>query len=64
MTRRAFRVRVSPEQAHELQALAAVDGVSVSDEIGEAVTALLAAKLADPDVGRRLRERIEHPVAS
>lgn len=60
MIRHAYRVRVPTLQAHDLEALAAVDGVSVSEEIGEAVTALLAAKRADPDVGRRLRERIEH----
>jgi hypothetical protein len=62
VSKRAYRVRVSHEQAHDLEVLAALDGVRVTEEIREAVTSHLAARRDDPDVRRRLRETLEQPV--
>ena len=52
-------VRLSEEQAAELEAVAQVDGVPVSEEIRDAIDAYIETRRQDKEFQRRLRESIE-----
>ncbi len=52
-------LRLSAEQTEELQLLAQVEGVSVSEKIREAITEHIEQKLQDEPFQRRLRETLK-----
>jgi hypothetical protein len=56
---RGFTVRLDDEQAEELEAVAKVDGVSVAEEIRQAITSQLAERRKDAEFRARLRQSIE-----
>jgi hypothetical protein len=58
MERKAMTVRLSEEQAAELEAVAQVDGVPVSEEIRDAIDAHIEARRQDGEFQRRLRASI------
>lgn len=58
MTGKGFTVRLSEEQAAELEAVARVDGVSVAEEIRQAIADRIAARRQDDDFQQRLRRII------
>lgn len=51
-------VRLTEDQAAELEAVAQVDGVPVSEEIRDAIDAHIEARRQDKAFQRRLRESI------
>jgi len=53
---RATTLRQSADQADELELVARVDGVPVSDATRKAIAAYIAARRADPEFQRRLRQ--------
>lgn len=55
---KATTVRQTDEQADELEVVARVDGVPVAEVIRVAIATHLAARRADPEFQRRLRERL------
>jgi hypothetical protein len=55
MATRARTLRLPTEQAETLEAIAAVDDVSMNEEIRQAIEAHIAARRADPDFRKRLR---------
>jgi hypothetical protein len=59
MSKRAYTVRLHEDQAEDLEAVAQVDGLSVADEIREAITERVAQRRADKAFQSRLREAIE-----
>jgi hypothetical protein len=59
VTRRAFTVRLEPEQAAELEAVAAADGVSVAEEVRVAIGGLIRARREDDEFRARVRAVIE-----
>jgi hypothetical protein len=59
MNKRAYTVRLQEDQAVDLEAVAEVDGLSVAEEIREAITERLAQRRADKVFQSRLREAIE-----
>jgi hypothetical protein len=59
MTKRAYTVRLHEDQAEDLEAVAQVDGLSVAEEIREAITERVAQRRADKAFQSRLREAIE-----
>ncbi len=56
---KGFTVRLSAEQAEELEAVAATDGVSVAEEIRQAVAARIEERRKDKAFQKRLREIID-----
>ena len=59
MNKRAYTVRLHQDQAEDLEAVAQVDGLSVAEEIREAITERVAQRRADRAFQSRLREAIE-----
>jgi hypothetical protein len=59
MSKRAYTVRLQEDQAEDLEAVAQVDGLSVAEEIREAITERVAQRRADKAFQSRLREAIE-----
>lgn len=56
---KGFTVRLSTEQAEELEAVAAADGVSVAEAIRQAVTVRIDERRKDKAFQKRLREVID-----
>ena len=59
MSKRAYTVRLHEDQAEDLEAVAQVDGLSVAEEIREAITERVAQRRADKAFQSRLREAME-----
>ncbi|WP_433183993.1 ribbon-helix-helix protein, CopG family [Actinoallomurus sp. CA-150999] len=59
MTTRAFTVRVSEEQAEELEAIAAAEGTSVAEEVRSALSERIEARRKDKEFQARLRATME-----
>jgi hypothetical protein len=57
--RRAYTVRIPAEEAAELEAVATADGISVSEEIRQAIAERVAAKRKDKAFRARVRSVIE-----
>ena len=55
MTTRARTLRLPTDQAEKLEAIAGVDGVSMNEEIRQAIDAHIEARRADPAFRRRLQ---------
>ena len=56
---KSMTVRQADDQAAELELVARVDGVSISQAIQRAIAAHIAARKADPDFQERLRQVVE-----
>jgi hypothetical protein len=56
---KGFTVRLSDEDAADLEAVARVDGVPVAEEIRRAIGDLVAERRADTEFQARLRRSIE-----
>jgi len=59
MEQKAFTVRLDADQATDLEAVAAADGVSVAEEIRRAVADRIEARRQDPVFKERIRFIIE-----
>ncbi len=59
MEQKAFTVRLDTDQATDLEAVAAADGVSVAEEIRRAVADRIEARRQDPAFQKRIRSIIE-----
>jgi ribosomal protein S15P/S13E len=59
MERKAMTIRLSEEQAAELEAVARVDDVAVAEEVRAAITAHLEARRKDAQFQKRLRASLE-----
>ncbi len=59
MSVKAMSLRLHEEQASELEAIARVEGVTVTDLVREAIRIQIAAKRADQDFQARLKKRIK-----
>jgi len=57
--KKALTIRLSEEQAAELEAVARVDNVAMAEEIREAITAHLETRRKDAEFQRRLRTSLE-----
>ena len=55
---KGFTVRLDDEQAEELEAIAEVDGVSVAEEIRQAIGERIAERRKDTEFQQRLRASI------
>jgi hypothetical protein len=58
MTTRARTLRLATEQAETLEAIAAVDDVSMNEEIRQAIEAHIEARRSDPEFRKRLQASI------
>ena len=56
---KGFTVRLDGDQAAELEAIARVDGVSVAEEIRQAITVQIAKRREDEEFRARLRQSIQ-----
>jgi predicted transcriptional regulator len=56
---KGFTVRLDDDQAAELEAIAKVDGVSVAEEIRQAITVQIAERRKDDEFRARLRQSIK-----
>ena len=56
---KGFTVRLDDDQAAELEAVARVDGVSVAEEIRQAITVQIAKRREDEEFRARLRQSIQ-----
>lgn len=56
---KAMTLRLNPEQAAELEAVADADGISVSESVRQAIDAHVATRRGDEAFQERLRRRIE-----
>lgn len=56
---KGFTVRLDDDQAEELEAVAKVEGVSVAEEIRQAINSRLAERRADAEFRQRLRRSLE-----
>ena len=56
---KGFTVRLDDDQAAELEAIAKVDGVSVAEEIRQAITIQIAERRKDDEFRTRLRQSIQ-----
>ena len=56
---KGFTVRLDDDQAAELEAIAKVDGVSVAEEIRQAITVQIAERRKDEEFRARLRQSIQ-----
>jgi hypothetical protein len=59
MSVKAMSLRLPEEQADQLQAIARIDEVSISDAVREAIDKQIAAKRSDKDFQARLKKRLE-----
>lgn len=59
MERKAMTIRLDPEQAAELEAMAEVNGGPVSEEIRQAIAEYIEAKRKDKGFQARLKASIE-----
>jgi hypothetical protein len=59
MERRAYTVRIPADEAADLEAVAAAEGLSVSEEIRQAIADRVAAKRKDKAFRARVRTVIE-----
>jgi predicted transcriptional regulator len=59
MEQKAMTVRLDPEQAAQLEAVAEANGAPVSEEIRRAITAYIEATRQDKEFQARLRASIE-----
>ncbi len=59
MEQKAFTVRLDTDQATDLEAVAAADGISVAEEIRQAVADRIEARRQDPAFQDRIRSIIE-----
>lgn len=59
MSVKAMSLRLPEEQADQLQAIARVEEVSISDAVREAIDKQIAAKRNDKDFQARLKKRLE-----
>lgn len=59
MEQRAFTVRLDPDQAAELEAVAAADGVSIAEVIRQAVADRIVVRRKDPAFQVRIRSIVE-----
>jgi predicted transcriptional regulator len=59
MMPKGFTVRLDDDQAAELEAIAKVDGVSVAEEIRQAITVQIAERRKDDEFRARLRQSIQ-----
>jgi len=59
MEQRAFTVRLDTDQAAELEAVAAADGVSIAEVIRRAVGDRIEARRKDPAFQARIRSIVE-----
>jgi hypothetical protein len=59
MMPKGFTVRLDDDQAAELEAIAKVDGVSVAEEIRQAITVQIAERRDDEQFRARLRQSIQ-----
>ncbi len=59
MERRAYTVRIPADEAADLEAVAAAEGLSVSEEIRQAIADHVAAKRKDKAFRARVRAVIE-----
>lgn len=59
MEQKAFTVRLDVDQASDLEAVAAADGVSVAEEIRQAVADRIEDRRNDPAFQTRIRAIIE-----
>jgi hypothetical protein len=59
MKQKAFTVRLDTDQATDLEAVAAADGISVAEEIRQAVAERIEARRHDPAFQERIRSIIE-----
>ena len=59
MEQRAFTVRLDTDQAEELEAVAAADGVSVAEVIRQAVADRIVVRRKDPAFQARIRSIVE-----
>lgn len=59
MEQKAFTVRLDIDQASDLEAVAAADGVAVAEEIRRAVADRIEARRKDPAFQARIRSIIE-----
>jgi hypothetical protein len=57
--RKAMTLRLPPDQASALEAVAQVNGVTVAEEVRNAIQARIDALRADPDFQARLRDHLE-----
>ena len=55
MEQRAFTVRLNTDQAADLEAVAAADGVSIAEVIREAVADRIEVRRKDPEFQGRIR---------
>jgi predicted DNA-binding ribbon-helix-helix protein len=58
MAGKGFTVRLTEEQAAELETVARADGVPVAEEIRQAITERIANRRNDKDFQQRLRQMI------
>jgi predicted DNA-binding protein len=56
---KAMSLRLQEEQANELEAIARVEGKSISDAVREAIENQIAVKRQDKDFQARLKRRLE-----
>jgi predicted transcriptional regulator len=59
MEQKAFTVRLDTDQATDLEAVATADGISVAEEIRQAVADRIEARRQDPAFQERIRSIIE-----
>ena len=57
--RKAMTLRLPPDQASTLEAVAQVNGVTVAEEVRQAIRARIDALRADPDFQARLRDHLD-----
>ena len=57
--KKAMSLRLEPEQARDLQAVADTDGVTVADAVRQAIDAHIRSRREDDAFRERLRRRIE-----
>lgn len=59
MDRKATTVRLTKQQAEDLEAVAQVDGISIAEEVREAIEEHISRKRKDEAFQQRLRASIE-----
>jgi hypothetical protein len=59
MEHKAFTVRLDPDQAADLEAAAAADGISIAEAIRQAVADRIEARRQDPAFKTRIRSIME-----
>lgn len=59
VSKRAYTVRLPEHEAEDLEAVAQVEGLSVAEEIRQAINERVTQRRADKAFQRRLREAME-----